>query len=271
MNGHVDPALLAHYAASRLDSAMSWSVEAHLTTCVSCRQGLAAHIAPDRLNRIWEEVTDRLDRPRLTLAERVLVGLGVEGHTARLVASTPALRRSWLLAVTVVLVFAVAAAYVPGQQPVLFLMVAPLVPLAGVAVAYGPGVDPTYEIGVAAPLHGFRLLLLRAIAVLTVAFALTGGAALALPGLRWAAAWVLPGLALSLLCLALGTAWTPIAAATTVAGGWVAILSVIRLLTAMAPVAPFREPGQLTAAVVAGLSLIVLLVRRDRLDLGVLQ
>lgn len=271
MNGHVDEAVLARYAESRLDAASSWLVEAHLPVCAECREGLAAHVAPERLHRIWEDVTDRLDRPALTPTEWVLVRLGVREHTARLVASTPALRRSWLLAVTVVLAFAVAAAYVPGQQPVLFLVLAPLVPLAGVAAAYGPGVDPTYEIGVAAPLDGFRLLLLRALAVLTVAFVLTGGAALTLPGLRWAAAWVLPGLALALLCLALETRWAPAAAATTVAVGWCGILSVIWLVTATAPVTPFRDAGQLAAAMVAGLSLVTLLVRRDRLNWGVPQ
>jgi hypothetical protein len=98
------------------------------------------------------------------VAERLLVRLGVADHTARLLAATPALRGSWLLAVAVTLAFAVLAAWArPGPDAILaFLCVAPLLPLAGIAVAYGPGIDPTYEIGLAAPLRSFRLLLLGA-------------------------------------------------------------------------------------------------------------
>jgi hypothetical protein len=58
-------------------------------------------------------------------------------------------------------VFAVLAAQV-GSGPdasLAFLTVAPLLPLAGIAMAYGPGIDPTYEIGLAAPMRSLRLLL----------------------------------------------------------------------------------------------------------------
>ena len=65
----------------------------------------------------------------------------------------------------------------------LFLVVAPLIPVAGVAAAFGPGLDPTWEITVAAPGGGFRLLLLRAAAVFATTFAMASVASLALPGL----------------------------------------------------------------------------------------
>ena len=78
----------------------------------------------------------------------------------------------------------------------LFLLVAPLLPLAGVAAAYGPLVDPAYELALAAPLGSLRLLLLRAVAVVAVDDAARRWPrALALPGLDWtAAAWLLPSL-----------------------------------------------------------------------------
>src|SRR4030095_9140979 len=150
---HADDELLAAYDEQRLDAAARWSVEAHLTSCAGCRlqaRGLGAEAG---------------------VPGRLLVRLGVAEHTARLLAATPALRGSWLLAVATVLAFAVLAAWTtPGQDANLaFLCVAPLLPLAGIAVAYGPGIDPTYEIGLAAPLRSFRLLLLRAAAVLGAA------------------------------------------------------------------------------------------------------
>jgi hypothetical protein len=134
-----------------------------------------------------------VDLPRAGVAER-LMRLGVAEHTARLLAATPALRGSWLLAVATVLAFAVLAAWTtPGQDANLaFLCVAPLLPLAGIAAAYGPGIDPTYEIGLAAPLRSFRLLL-RAAAVLAAAALLAAAASLALPQLGpGAAGWLLP-------------------------------------------------------------------------------
>ena len=50
-------------------------------------------------------------------------------------------------------------------------------------MAYGPGIDPTYEIGLAAPMRGLRLLL-RAAAVVRASAVLAAAASLALPG--WA-------------------------------------------------------------------------------------
>lgn len=38
-----------------------------------------------------------------------------------------------------------------GATPILFLALAPLLPLAGVALSYGPAIDPTYEMAVVSP------------------------------------------------------------------------------------------------------------------------
>ena len=73
-----------------------------------------------------------------------------------------------------------------------FLVLAPLLPLAGVAAAYGRDVDPTYEIGLAAPMRSFGLLLVRALAVLatTSVMAAVAGAR-ARRACSWsAAAWL---------------------------------------------------------------------------------
>jgi hypothetical protein len=154
--------------------------------------------------------------------ERLLVAAGVHEHIARLLAATPSLRASWFLAIGIALAFGVVAAHAAETGITLFLVVAPLLPLAGVAAAYGPGVDPTYEIGLVAPLRSFRLLLIRAVAVLASTTSLALLASLALPSVGWAsAAWLLPSLGLVTASLALSSVMTPLVAATGVALLWV--------------------------------------------------
>ena len=164
---HADGEVLGAYSDGRLDAAGRWSVEAHLTSCAACRLQAGALVDPVRLRRLRAALIEAVDVPRAGVVER-LVRLGVPDHTARVLAATPALRGSWLLAVAATLAFAVLAAWVRrgADANLWFLCIAPLLPLAGIAVAYGPGVDPTYEIGLAAPLGSFRLLLLRAATVL---------------------------------------------------------------------------------------------------------
>jgi predicted anti-sigma-YlaC factor YlaD len=225
MTWHADPATLARWTAGGVDAVTASSVEAHLTGCAKCRDALAAYADDDRLDRTWAAVVDTLDLPRPTVAERGLRALRVRPDHARLLAATPSLRASWLLSVALVATFAVAAGRATRSGDLLFLLVAPLVPVAGVAAAYGPGVDPAYEVGVAAPFGGVRLLLLRSVAVLSVSFLCCGAAGLALPGLA-AAGWLLPGLALSAATLAASTVTPPAFAAGGVSAAWLAYVSV---------------------------------------------
>jgi Putative zinc-finger len=266
---HADGELLAAYHDQRLDTAARWSVEAHLTSCTACRLQAGALVDPARLRRLRAALTDAVDLPRAGVAERLLVRLGVAEHTARLLAATPALRGSWLLAVAAVLGFAVLAGWThPGQDANLaFLCIAPLLPLAGIAVAYGPGVDPTYEIGLAAPLPSFRLLLLRAAAVLGTATLLAAAASLALPQLGpGAAGWLLPSLGLTASGLALATTLEPLRAIGITAGAWV-----VAVVVTVIPPAPssvlFAVAGQVGFAALALLAAAVLLVvRRGRFE-----
>jgi hypothetical protein len=265
---HADGELLAAYHDQRLDAAARWSVEAHMTSCAACRELAGALVDPARLERLRVALIDAVDLPRAGVAERLLVRFGVAEHTARLLAATPALRGSWLLAVAVALGFAVLAARV-GQGPdarLVFLTVAPLLPLAGIAVAYGPGVDPTYEIGLAAPLRSFRLLLLRAAAVLGTATLLAAAASLALPGLGpGAAGWLLPSLALTVCSLALATRVEPLRAIGITAGAWV-IAVVITVLPPAPSSVLFAVAGQVGFAALALLGAAVVLVRRGTFE-----
>jgi hypothetical protein len=265
---HADEELLAAYDGGRLDRAASWSVEAHLTSCATCRLQARALVEPARLRRMRAALIEEVDVPRVGVAERLLVRLGVPDHTARLLAATPALRGSWLLAVAATLAFAVLAAWVnPGPDAILaFLCVAPLLPLAGIAVAYGPGIDPTYEIGLAAPLRSFRLLLLRAATVLVTATLLAGAASLMLPRLGPdAVGWLLPSLGLTASSLALATRVEPLRAIGITAGAWVVAVAVTVIPPEPSSVL-FAGAGQVAFAVLALLAAAVVLLRRGSFE-----
>lgn len=263
---HVDDDLLAAYARGDVDAAHAYSVEAHVVECATCQGAIASHVAPPRLQDNWLEIVDALDQPRRGPAERLLARLGVAPHLARLLAATPSLTVSWLGAVAIALIVAVAGAYQGERGVALFLCVAALAPVAGVAASFGRGIDPTHELALAAPTSTVHVLLLRTVAVVSTTVALTALAAVALPGLGWeAAAWLLPALGLTLASLALATYVAHTTAFATVAGVWLAAT----IATAVRPddaLTAFDGAAQLVfAAVIAGAAL-VLTRRREALD-----
>ncbi|MET9777345.1 zf-HC2 domain-containing protein [Streptomyces sp. NPDC006367] len=270
---HVDEDDLRAYAAGELAAPALWSADTHLTACARCRDVLAGVSDAAALDAGWERLDAELDAPRPGRLEGLLVRCGVAGHTARLLAATPVLRRSWLGAVLAVLAMTVAVALASGAtgRPAVFLAFAPLLPLAGVALAYGPALDPTYEMAVVSPMHGFRLLMIRTVAVLTVGLGVNGLATLALPGygLR-ALGWLLPALALTASGLALTPRLGPVAAPSVVAGGWGAVLFAADAARAAAdgPLAPFTAAGQGVSAAVAALGAGLLVLFRDRFDVS---
>ncbi|MGW8883977.1 zf-HC2 domain-containing protein [Streptomyces sp. NPDC055749] len=141
-------------------------------------------------------------------------------------AAGPALRGPWLLALVLVALGALALAYgagLGGEVRPLLLVVAPALPLAGVFVSYGRHADPMHEITAATPSGGLRLLLTRTAAVLGAsipALTLAGAALPAAVGGPGAVAWLLPGLALTLAALALGSYVGCRTGAAAVAAGW---------------------------------------------------
>ncbi len=274
MTWHIEATELDAYASATLDEVGSASVEAHLIVCDHCRTQLNLLAVPrtqHRLDETWANIVEAMDAPATGVVERALAGMGVADHTARLLAATPALHVSWLAAVTVALVFAVAAAHASPRGFLVFLALAPLVPLAGIATAYGPGVDPTYEIGMASPLHSFRLLLIRAAAVLATSVGLAGIAAIALPSLGWpVVAWLLPALALSLASLALGGILNPLWASAGLGLGWLtAVLAVGAGSTS--PRLLLGATAQITWAVLAAVAAGVVFLRRERYDVSAAQ
>lgn len=273
MNWHVDSSLLERYISADLDDVRAASIEAHVIACPECRARLATGVDPARIERVWREVKDSIDKPRRSLIEILLMKCGVRGYVARLIATTPALTASWLIAVSVALVWAVVAARAGSKGVLVFLVIAPLIPLAGIVFAFGPRIDPTYEVGVAAPMHGFRLLVLRAGCVLGTTLILVGIASIGLPDIGWkAVAWLVPAVAVSLATIALAT-WIDHQWAGAIVGfGWVAVTSLSpfwrRGVPTLDRIAAFDPSGQLLLIVLIGVAVAVLLLRRGRFDVG---
>ncbi|MGH3190745.1 MAG: zf-HC2 domain-containing protein [Streptosporangiaceae bacterium] len=278
--GHSGPDLLARYAAGSVDEAAAWSVEAHLMACAACRSGLAAQVDAGRLARNRSVLLVRAAIGDDGRAGRLLRRCGVPDHLVRLLAATPSLRRSWLLSVAGVLAVvtgeAVLARYgwgrmrppgSPGQEPLVpFLLAAPLLPLASVAAAFMPVFDPAYRLAVAAPLSGFRLLLVRAVCALAAAVVPVACAAFAVPGPGWLpAAFLLPSLAVCGLALAAVTVMRPLAAAVTAGTLWT--LAVLALAGARLPLLAVQWHGQAVCAAVLLAATAVVYLRHDRFEL----
>jgi len=276
MTWHPSADALEVYVSGAGPVAQVWSIEAHVTRCDECRRTVGALLDdPDRIAAVWDVVLDRVDAPKPRVFERFLVLVGVPEYLARLLGATPSLTVPWLLAVVAVLGFGLSMAWAStGGTPVeahaglfVFLILAPLVPLAGVAVAFGPVVDPAHEVAVAAPFHGFRLLLVRTVAVVATSFVLALPLALLLPDAGWmAAAWILPGLALASVALATSTFVPPLAAVVTSSMVW--LVGVAAVEAGPRTLVAFGWSGQLVFAVMLAIAMSVLLVRRDSFDLG---
>jgi hypothetical protein len=266
MSWHVETEALESYARGTIDEASAFSIEAHLLSCDDCRERVGGLADEHRLEQVWAEIQEVVDAPHGGPVEVLLVRLRVSDHVARLLAATPSLTLSWLSAVGLALAFAVVAAYESERGLLVFLALAPLLPLAGVAAAYGPGLDPTYEIGLASPVRSFGLLLIRSAAVLTTTTALAGLAALALPQLDWrAAAWLLPALGLTVLGLALATYVSPLWASGALAFLWIAFVTV----TAAAAddrFTAFRAPAQAAFVALSVAAALVVARRRDAFE-----
>jgi hypothetical protein len=237
---------------------------------------------------------ERMARNRSALLVRAAIGdgsrvrrllrrCGVPDHVLSLLAATPSLRASWLLSVmAVVAVVALEAAalgygWIPGGGPVAghpgpavlapFLLVAPLLVLAGVAAAFLPVFDPAWRLAAAAPFSGFTLLLVRAVCALGAALVPVTGVAFVLPGPGWLpVALLLPSLALSAVALAAATVMDPRAAAATTAALWA--LPVLWLASADVPLLIVATAAQVGCAAVLCACAVVLCLRRDRFELG---
>jgi hypothetical protein len=282
---HAGEDLLTGYATGTIEPVVVWSVEAHLTGCARCRSALSAQVDPQRLARNRSVLLVRAALPDGGRMGRLVRRSGVPDHLLRLLAATPSLRRSWLLSVAGVLAVVAGEAvavrygwigneghvrlagylYPEGLAP--FLLVAPLLVLAGVAAAFLPMFDPASRLAAAAPFSGFTLLLVRSVSALAAALVPVVAAAFLLPGPGWLpAALLLPSLALSAFALAAATVVGPRAAVVMAGALWA--LPVLLLAAAHIPLLVVQRNAQFVCAAVLCASAVVLLARHDRFEWG---
>jgi hypothetical protein len=265
---HLDEQALERYVAGAAPPPLAASVEAHVVGCGACRDRLAPAVDLPRLDAVWEQVVEQIDTPVPGLIERLLLRVGVRDDTARLLAATPSLQAAWWASVVAVLALALAAAHGTERGVVVFIALAPLLPVAGVAAAFSPLTDPVHEISAAAPYSAVRLLIVRSTAVLAATVLLAGMAALLLPGAPWlAVAWLLPALALTAGTLALATWFEPLRSALVLATAWVGV-TVPALAPGRDPLLAVRSVGQLVCLIVLLAALATLVVRRDAFQLS---
>lgn len=253
-------------APRALDDTTAASVEMHVTVCDRCRAVVATATDAALVAESWDAVADVIDRPRPSFAERILAAF-VPGHVARVVAATPMLTAAWLAAVVSVAALAVSATHGLDSEA-LFLVIAPLVPLAGVAIAFAPAADPAGEATLATPMHGASLVLARTVVVVATTVPVLLLASLFLPVVDLGAvAWLLPALALTATAMALSTWRSPQVAAEIVAAAWTAAGFAASFAdgasVVLARSAVFAWPGQLVCAALLVSSVVVSVARHD--------
>ncbi|MFJ8104523.1 zf-HC2 domain-containing protein [Streptomyces sp. NPDC096132] len=290
---HASDDLAARYADGTLPEADAWSLESHLERCGECAVRVSGAVrrlpAPGvALAEVREAVLKDVRDTRETVPEGVRqpappaprARLWSSFLARALWAAGPAVRGAWLPAVLLVALGALGLAYgadVEGARPLL-LALAPVVPVAGVALSYGQYADPLHEIAAATRSGGLRLVLTRTAAVLAVSLPLLTVTGLLLPasGAPGAAAWLLPGLALTLASLALAGFVGCRAATAVTGGGWLCAVLVPALATTRGPAlaglaeqldrcldGPLAQGGWAAAAV---LSAALLAARRSAYD-----
>lgn len=193
---HIPKELLARYASGdeTIPASAVWSLETHLEGCADCR--LLIEVEPSTLDAVWSAV----DKATAGITPAPMRRRW-RSHLATW--ATPA-AVPWLGMALFLLVSAVVLDMMAGSHArPLFLLLAPLVPVAGVAGVWGRRTDPAHEVVVATPRAGLYLVLRRtaaALAVVAPALAVAGWITGTSPAL-----WLLPCAAFTVTVLALGS------------------------------------------------------------------
>lgn len=261
---HAPYELLAAYAAGSLDAVLGASLERHLDGCAECRAAVLPLSDPRLLDEAWASVRTSLESPNRPWLLRVAQRLGLRESTAILLGAAASLRVAWLCSGIVALGFAAAATVMARDYALWpFLLVAPLIPVIGVAASYAPADDPFEALAVTSPHGRTRLILIRTLAVLTIAVPAATLLGLTLPGPTWVAvAWLGPGLSMLSLLLALAGFTGPRMASAVICLLWCGlVVGSSRTMPTTWPVEATQQLAYLALAAAAG---GVLLVRSHR-------
>jgi hypothetical protein len=206
---HVEEPLWEAYAAGRLDQVAAAGVDTHLTACARCQSNARGYV--ESLEPVWAAVSLDVARPRLPRVLRPLARLGVPDHILVPLAASDSLLLPWAVAVGAGLATALLAGLADVHQAVVFLLLAPLVPVLSVMAAYD-ATDSLRELAAATPYSKLRLALVRTTAALVFAVPVTLAVGLLVPGLQsLGVGWLVPGLGLTMAALVVHTwtdAWT---------------------------------------------------------------
>jgi len=263
---HLDHELAERYTSGRAGGDVAASIEQHLIGCDRCRGLLAPYAEPQRSDRIWAGVIERVQAPPTRPLERLLRACGMSDSMARLLTVTPSLRGSWLTAVMFVLVVAELAANASPSGIALFMALAPVLPMVSVAAAYGGDMDPSRGMVAAAPYPMLRLLLVRTVAVVACTLLPAAALALLIPGSTWLAmGWLLPSLALTGVVLVLTPRAPALPVASALAAAWM-VLVASGWTRHHDPFLAASFAVQLTSVGVLVISLALLAIRQASLD-----
>lgn len=224
--GHADEALLLRYRDDACDPATSASVEAHLPGCAACRARLAGLGPHPGLDAAWGRVVAGIGTPEPSPVVRLLRRMGLSEADAALLRAARSLDGSWTIATLAVVALAALAAIDGGSSGrALYLLVAPLLPVALVVVAFSSS-DSLAELVAATPYSKARLALLRTAAVCAASVPLVVAFGAAVPPIGWlAVGWLMPALALTTLTLTAMTWIRPVAAGCAAGALWLCVVA----------------------------------------------
>jgi hypothetical protein len=245
---HVPGDLVRRYARGDQDipADQVWALEAHMETCASCRELLAAQ--SDSLAPLLDEIWAGIDTGAVPAKHRRI-------PTWIAPAVAPWLGMTMLITAMTMLLDLVGATRVP-----LLMLIAPVAPMLGVAMAWNKATDPAYELVTASPRSGLYLVLRRTAAVLAVIIPV-----LLLAGLvsdMSPALWLLPSFAFSVGVLALGGLIGTSLAAAILAGAWVLFVAGPALVESDPPM--LLQPASLPVwALILTVCAVVVALRAD--------
>jgi len=218
---HVSDHELERYANHASPTFARASVEAHLLACDQCRSTLTqVHARTVDLDENWARIADRIDVTRRPLRSST-TALQVSTSSPLLLLATLA------VAFGVIVSVAVASAVAPRASLPLFVMLAPLAPVLGAVLAFQTGIDPAGQLARATPLASGRLPFLRAMLSCGASLVAVAVSSVFVPvGLGDVAVWLLPGLALTSLVVAISTWIDPSRVALVLIGAWALAVSV---------------------------------------------
>jgi hypothetical protein len=257
---HCDDEVLTAFVEGTVGPVSGASAETHLMSCSECRERVSRLSSTDLLDGVWARVRESVEAPSPGLVERLLLRWGMSSETARLLAAVPAMRGAWLLGIVGATIFAaVSSAVSDSMGMAVFLVIAPLAPLAGVAASFGGDADPAHDLVVSSPYSALRLLLLRTVGVLAASAPVTVLVGLALPGSSWlSVAWLAPAAAVVSLTLAFGPLLGHTASASVVGAVWtVTVMSALRWQTLVILVQPAAQAAFLVLAVAGAVRITI--------------